>query len=123
MIISDAVYVWAGTILILLGAVPSTLFVLVYGVIAPWWRSREGVHLFGFTLTIALLLDLSLVLRLTGQFRGIRIIALAIFLSIAGFMWQRFYLLATAQQLRRRVHIRVRRLRIRAHRTARRLHH
>lgn len=100
MIVSEEVYVIAGTVLIALGAVPSTMFTVYYGLVAPWWRSREGVHLFGFTATIALLLDLSLLLRITGQFVGIRLIALAIFASIAAFMWQRLYLMLTAQRRR-----------------------
>lgn len=98
MIISDATYVLIGTVLIAIGAIPSTLFTIYYGLVAPWWRSREGWNLFGFTLTVALLLDLSLLLRLTGQFTGIRVIALVIFAAIAGFMWQRLFLLLRAQR-------------------------
>ena len=87
-------------LLIVGGAIPSTLFVAYYGLAAPWWRSAEGVHLFGFTATIALLLDLSLAARAFGIFPGLRAAALVIYAAIAVFMWQRLMLVLRAQRRR-----------------------
>lgn len=92
-----SVYQWIGLVLIVAGAIPSTVFTFYYGLAVDWWRSREGVHLFGFTATVALLLDLSLLLKITGLFPGVLILALVIYAAIAVFMWQRLWMLRRAQ--------------------------
>lgn len=97
---SHHTYTLIAVILVALGAVPSTMFTIYYGVAVPWWRSQEGVHLFGFTATIALLLDLSLAVRAYGVFPGLLVIALVIYASIAAFMWQRLWFLLRAQRRR-----------------------
>ena len=75
----------------------STLFTIIYGTRAPWWRSKEGWHLFGFTATIALLVDLSLVKHFAGAFAGLQWISLGIYAAIAIFMVQRLWLMLRAQ--------------------------
>ena len=90
-------YINVALALIISGGIASTLFVLIYGLRAPWWRSKEGWNLFGFTATIALLLDLTVVAHFWGPFPGLRWIALAIYAAIAVFMWQRLWLMLRAQ--------------------------
>jgi hypothetical protein len=42
-------------------AVPSTLFVVLYGTLLPWWESRMGQFMFYMGVVIALSLDLGAV--------------------------------------------------------------
>ena len=91
-------YIHLAVALVVLGAIPATLFVFAYGAMAPWWRSAEGWNLFGFTLSIALLLDLSLAQHFAGPLPGLRVVALVIYAAIAGFLWQRLFLLLRAQR-------------------------
>lgn len=91
-------YRWAALVLVASGGVAATAFVIIYTVVSNWWKSREGIHLFGFTLTIALLLDLSVAVWLIGPFFGIRAISLIIYAAISGFMWQRLWLLLSADR-------------------------
>ena len=44
-------------------AVPATLFVLLYGTLAPWWRSHTGRSLLAAACALALLLDVTLLSR------------------------------------------------------------
>jgi len=86
--------------LLIAGGLPATVFCILYASIAPWWRSPEGVHLFGFTATIAALLDLSAAVRLWGLFPGILAVSLILYAAVAVFMWQRLWLLIRAQYRR-----------------------
>ena len=99
-LISDWTFQFVGLSLIILGAIPSTAFAVYYGLRAKWWRSSEGVNLFGFTTTIALMLDFTLLVRFTGEFVGLRVIALVLYASIAGFMAHRLALLIRARRLK-----------------------
>jgi hypothetical protein len=47
--------------LVIIAAVPQTLFVALYGFASPWWRSQTGRAIFTKAFSMALLLDLSLV--------------------------------------------------------------
>lgn len=108
---SDQLYLLLATILVATAALPATAFVFLYGVFSPWEKSREGVQLFGFTATIAVLLDLSLFLRILGhEFPGVRHLALVIYAFIAVFMWQRLALWRRADRWARRARFRAGRL-------------
>lgn len=93
---------WLSLGLLLAVGIPATGFCLLYAYVAPWWRSREGVHLFGFTATIAALLDLSAVVVVCGPFPGILSVSLLLYAAVAVFMWQRLWLLVTSQACLRR---------------------
>lgn len=47
--------------LVVVAAIPATLALLLYGALAPWWRSWPGWAFFSTLLAVALLLDLTLV--------------------------------------------------------------
>lgn len=48
-------------------AIATSAFPLVYCAVAPWWRYTLGRVLFGLSLTVALIIDLSLWQSLPGQ--------------------------------------------------------
>ena len=90
--ISVGTYLGVSLALILAGGLAATVFTIYYGLAAPWWKSPEGINLFGFTATIAAVLDLQVLLRIAGEFPGARILALVIFASIAAFLTHRLVL-------------------------------
>lgn len=80
------------------GGIPSTVFTLYYGARVRWWGSSTGIHLLGFTLIIALVLDLSVVRHVFGPWPGLRVMAVLLYFGVAIFMWQRLLLLRKAQK-------------------------
>lgn len=56
MVLSDHYLILAGDVLTWAGAVCGVLFVVLYALTAPWYRSEEGAHLMAFTgyLTVVL---------------------------------------------------------------------
>lgn len=48
-------------------AIATSVFPVVYCAVAPWWRYGLGRVLFGLSLTIALIIDISLWQALPGQ--------------------------------------------------------
>lgn len=103
MILPLGLYHVAAMVLLLIGASAAAVFTLTYGLIAPWWRSRAGVNLFGFTASLMLALGFTALVGLTGPFKGILLISLAVYASIAVFLIQRLTLLRVWGQIRRLV--------------------
>lgn len=60
----------AATWIIFLGAIPACLFVLLYGFLAPWYRSLLGFTLFGLMASIAAILVFVVLRRIFGAFPG-----------------------------------------------------
>jgi hypothetical protein len=94
-----------GTISLIVGAVASVAFVVVYGLAARFYRSAEGWHLMTFTGAIALILTYTSYRNLAAAARpvslGVDIARLAIFGVVAVLMLWRFGLLWWIQVRRR----------------------
>lgn len=76
----------------------SWTFVIGYTILAPWWRSRMGRHLFSFGAMIAGLLTLIIVTGLLGHdYPGREYVRLTCYLVLAVMLWRHVYLLVTTQ--------------------------
>jgi hypothetical protein len=80
---ADDIALW----LIRFGAPAQTLFVVVYGLWSPWWRTQTGRAIFTKGLSVALLLDLSLLAAAVGPYTGHQIVALAVISLVALGAW------------------------------------
>lgn len=79
--------------------VPAFAFTLIYGLTVRWWRYPEGVNLFGFTLAFSVLAGRAVVLRSAADDPAPgTLFARVIVLALAGFLWQRLWLLVDAQR-------------------------
>jgi hypothetical protein len=101
VILPWGLYHVAAMVLLLIGATAAAVFTATYGWLAPWWRSRAGINLFGFTASLMLALGFTAVTGIVGPFRGILLISLAVYASIAAFLIQRLTLLRVWGQIRR----------------------
>jgi hypothetical protein len=90
------------TLIVVVGAVPATAFPVLYAAWAPWWRSPEGRHLMGFTVTVAAFLDLILAVRWLGPFPGLPAVLVVLYAAVALLLWRRLFLLIRAQRKPRR---------------------
>ncbi|HEY3683479.1 MAG TPA: hypothetical protein VGL93_10590 [Streptosporangiaceae bacterium] len=87
--------IWAST-------VGAWVFVLGYGVLAPWWRSDVGRHLWTWGLMVALLLTMIVVTQLLGRdYAGREGVRVAAYSLLTVMIWRHVALLARLQ-LRRR---------------------
>lgn len=78
--------------------IASWLFVIGYTILAPWWRTRMGRHLFSFGAMTAGLLTLIIVTALLGRdYPGRAFVRLACYLVLAVVLWRHVYMLVTAQ--------------------------
>lgn len=94
---------YAITLTLIVAAVPATLAVLVYGLGAPWWRSLTGATMLGLTTCLAVILDLSVAVRILGRpFPGLVEVALVLYAGVAVFLWLLLALVVRAQLLPRR---------------------
>lgn len=86
-----AVAIWASF-------VASWLFVIGYTILAPWWRSRMGRHLFSFGAMVAGLLSLVTVTGILGHgYPGQPYVRLAAYGALAIMLWRHVYMLVTSQ--------------------------
>ena len=94
-----ALIFWATT-----GAV---VFVALYAIVAPWYRSSEGRHMMVLTTGLASLGTVSLLVRVIGKWSYYDLTVLTIYLVIGWELWRKTALLMRAQipheHLRRRV--------------------
>lgn len=87
-----------GNALIFASAAGSVLFVVLYHLRAPWWRSATGVHLMAFTASEAAVLSLSCVRIVVGDAPWFQAVRLVVFVSIPFVIWWRVVLLVQAQR-------------------------
>ncbi|WP_067428394.1 putative phage holin [Nocardioides jensenii] len=89
-------------LLIVAAAPPATVFPLLYGLSAPWWRSLVGRALMTSSLGLAFLIDISLAYKAFGDNYALRdVVRLSVYALIVCGAWMQF--LALAVQLRRRL--------------------
>ena len=73
-------------------------FVIGYTILAPWWRTRMGRHLFSFGAMVAGLLTLILVTTLLGHdFPGRPWVRLCAYGVLAVMLWRHVWMLVTSQ--------------------------
>lgn len=88
--ISFLLIVWASA-----GAIT---FVFLYGVVAPWYSSREGRHMMALTLGLAALGTVSVLRRAIGEWSLYDETVMSIYALIGWELWRRVWLLITAQR-------------------------
>lgn len=78
-------------VLILAAAPPATLFPLLYGLTAPWWRAWIGRALFASSLGLGLLIDISLLYKVFGDNYALRdVVRLSVYFIIVCGAWLTF---------------------------------
>lgn len=102
---NSAMY-WVYVALLVIGALGSVAFPLMYTIRVPWWHEEVGVHLFAFSALFALLYSRSVVGLLTGTTNKLWDEAdtgdkwFYLFIAIAGafVVWQRFWIFIKSQR-------------------------
>lgn len=79
----DEIVLW----LVRISAPPQTLFVLIYGLWSPWWRTQTGRAIFTKSLALALLLNLSLVARAVGPYPGDEWVGVSVVALVGAGAW------------------------------------
>lgn len=72
-------------------------FVILYGTLAPWHRSREGRHMMALTVGLTALGTLSVLRRWIGEWGFYDESVMLTFALIGWELWRRVYLLLSAQ--------------------------
>lgn len=93
-----------GNLLLYTSALAAIGCALVYGLLAPWWRSEEGRHLFSFQVVVAAVLSLSVVRVLfdpDGSVAWFAWLRLVVFALVPIVLAWRLWLIIRAQVLRR----------------------
>lgn len=67
--------------------VPAWLFVLIYGLGSPWFKSWLGSVMFNLGLALALVLTFSVVRRFAGEFAGYMSWAFALYAYLVLTLW------------------------------------
>lgn len=81
----------AAVILILAAAPPATLFPIVYGFTAPWWKTLIGRALLTKAIGLALLIDISLIYKFLGDEYFLRdVVRLSVYALITVGTWMQF---------------------------------
>jgi len=76
----------------------STAFLAGYTILARWWRTPMGRHLFGFGAMIFGLLSLIIVTALLGRdYPGRELVRLASYGALAIMLWRHVWMLVTSQ--------------------------
>lgn len=89
-----------GNLLILLSAVEATAFVVVYAMLAPWWRSDVGRNVMSLMFVIAMVLDLSVIriyVPVTADVLWFAILRLIVFALVPVVLGMRLWLLWRVQ--------------------------
>lgn len=86
-----------GDFMIYYCAIVAVLFVVVYSVLARWWRTAFGQHLFSFMLVIALVFIYIVITKMFGRFDGWEYVRLALIGSLATVLTWRVWILLKVQ--------------------------
>lgn len=94
--VATAICVWAAF-------AASWAFLGLYGLLAPWWKSPMGRHLFSFGAMVAGLLTLVLATGLLGHgYTGHTYVRLAAYAVLAVVLWRHVAMAARSQLKRHR---------------------
>ncbi len=86
-----------GTVGFIVSAVAANAFVILYTVLARWWRHEMGVHLFSFMLVVALILDHSALTLVWRDYPGRLWVRAALLPALAIVLSWRVLILLRAQ--------------------------
>jgi hypothetical protein len=74
------------------------VFVATYSLLAPWWRTQEGVNVMTFTLATAGLAALRCLAMILGNgFAGQDVLRVVLMTAIAAAAWHRWVMVMRAQ--------------------------
>lgn len=90
------------TLLVVVAAVPANLFPLAYGLGSPWYRSPLGRALMTQSTGIALLIDVTMLRYVLGDYPGRDAIRIAIYGLVTAGLYLQFVALLKTQRTRRR---------------------
>ena len=76
----------AASWIVLAAAVPAAIFTILYGILAPWYRTWLGTTLFGLIASIAAVLIFVTVRRWLGAFPGYEWWAIGVYSAFLFFM-------------------------------------
>ena len=82
-------------------ALAATVFVIVYHVLAAWWRTPVGINIMALLASIAVTLDLALVFNLTTPPWWLPLLAAFLYFVMGTVIWWRLALLVSAQREKR----------------------
>jgi L-asparagine transporter-like permease len=85
------------TALVAIGALLAWWFVLMYRRV-KWRKYREGRHLMGFTLMVAIILSLAAVVRVFGPYPGMQYVAVVLYAWLVYLLAARIWLQRRAQR-------------------------
>lgn len=78
-------------------AAVSVLFIVAYSILAKWWKSDFGKHLFFFMLTVASTFVYWIVVRIFGRFPGWEWFRLGLMLALGVVLTWRVWILVKVQ--------------------------
>jgi len=90
--VSTAIHVllWAA-------AIASWIFPVLYTVLAPWWRSPTGRHLFSFAMMIAVIFAVIMLPKVFGDYTGRNMVRLSSYTAMTVILWRHVWLLIATQ--------------------------
>lgn len=88
-----------GTVAFIAATVAANAFIILYSLLARWWRNALGWNIFSFMLAVALILDHSVITLLWRDYPGRIIVRAFLFTALAVVMWWRVIILIFVQVL------------------------
>ena len=89
-----------GLSMLFAGTSGALVFVVLYALLASWWRTREGWHVMMLTLGLAAFGLTTLLRQAVGEWSGYELTVSAIYAVIALDLWFQVWLLLTAKRRR-----------------------
>lgn len=83
--------------LIVAATLGALAFIVLYTVLANWWQTKAGRHLFALTLGLFALGSLSILRRVVGEWEYYDVMVTVIYGVLAWELWRRVLLLFQAQ--------------------------
>lgn len=83
-------------------AIGSNLFVILYSVLARFWKTESGLHIFLFMLTVSLILDHSAIILVFGRYPGSAWVRAFLYPALGAIILWRVLILIRVQLLARR---------------------
>lgn len=80
----------------------ANIFILTYGILAPWYKKPFGRHLFAFMAVLAVVLDHNMLRYFQPDYPGVRVMTFILTWAICGVIWWRFAILVNVQVRRGR---------------------
>ena len=85
-----------------LATVGANLFVILYSILARFWRTESGLHIFSFMLVVALIMDNAAVLLNFGPYPGALWVRAVLYPALGTVIFWRVFILVRVQVAYRR---------------------